>query len=68
MKKQSSILSAAAAALMLVACENIQVGDLKGKVELINYGEEEFEVPAEGGDYFISFQSSSDWTMTSSEE
>lgn len=68
MKKQSSILSAAAAALMLVACENIQVGDLKGKVELINYGEEEFEVPAEGGEYFISFQSSSDWTMTSSEE
>ena len=46
MKKQSSILSAAAAALMLVACENIQVGDLKGKVELINYGDEEFEVPA----------------------
>ena len=68
MKKHNSILSAAAAALMLVACEGVKPGDLVGKVELINYGEEEFEVPAEGGDYFISFQSSSDWTMTSSEE
>ena len=58
MKKHNSILFAAAAALMLVACENVQPGDLISKVELINYGEEDIEVPAEGGDFFISFQSS----------
>ena len=68
MKKHNSILFAAAAALMLVACENVQPGDLISKVELINYGEEDIEVPAEGGDFFISFQSSADWTVSSSED
>ena len=68
MKKHNSILFAAAAALMLVACENVQPGDLISKVELINYGEEDIEVPAEGGDFFISFQSSADWTISSSED
>ena len=68
MKKHNSILSAAAAALMLVACEGVKPGDLVGKVELINYGEEDIEVPAEGGDFFISFQSSADWTVSSSED
>ena len=68
MKKHNSILFAAAAALMLVACENVHPGDLISKVELINYGEEDIEVPAEGGDFFISFQSSADWTVSSSED
>lgn len=58
-------------ALALAACEQPadQTGDEgNSNVELVNYGDEEIVIPADGGDFFFSFMSSTDWTVASSED
>ena len=71
MKILRSCFFSVVVALVLTACEQVPAHngeDGNSNVELVNYGDEEMEVPAEGGDFFFSFMSSADWTVNSSED
>ena len=71
MKILRSYLFAFVVAFALIACEQSPTyGGEEGNsnVELVNYGDEEIVVPADGGDFFFSFMSSADWIVASSED
>ena len=53
-------------ALALVACQTVPSPN-DGIVEIVNLGEAEYVFPVQGGEEIISFKSSKEWTVSSSE-